>query len=336
MVVSLTMAMACASEEGGDEVVTRITSGTSSTASSYYVAEVGYAQIINKYNPDIEVTVVESGGSGFNIPQLGKGYIQMTGGNSIATHTRAYNGLDKPEYAANPPKYLRALVLEVSAGTFVFTRQDAGINNVTDLNGKPFYFGRTGSSTELVGKAVFDGWGIKVDEFVGGYTDALAALKDGRIIGFLKDESVGVPSYAAELIEVNTFTPLKVVPPTPDQLATSLKAYVGNVKACRDAGTLPGINTEACTYGSAYAHMVSSETMSQEIGYKIAKTTHQHWDELCAHAPVVPCDVDCIRDLITGMGEVPNVLPLHAGTVQYAKEIGVDVPVNLIPPEYKG
>ena len=69
----------------------------------------------------------------------------------------------------------------------------------------------------------------------------------------------------------------------------------------------------------------------------MTKALDEHWDEMLAGYPAAE---DFLTDLIKYTADLEDMIgltpvPIHAGVVQYLKEIGVDVPTALIPPEYK-
>ncbi|MFC1592740.1 TAXI family TRAP transporter solute-binding subunit, partial [Candidatus Omnitrophota bacterium] len=309
--------------------------GTTSASSAYYANEVGVAQIVNKYVPDIRITVVETGSAHNNIAKMQDGYIDFAGAMALVTNVRAYHGLDKPRYKDNPPKFLRGFIAELTGGTYTFVRVDSGVNKLEDLSGEEFAFGNPGSSVNFIGRTLFDAWGIKAEPFAGGHGDALAALKDGRIAGMLADITIGIAGIPPEIQEVHFLTPLKVVPLTEEQLDVAMKAYVGLQKVTRPAGELPGVTGPVTTYGATYTKMASSKT-SEDVVYKMAKAMYEHYDEYLTIAPMCPSNYDPIKELVSSLDSMPEPLPLHAGVVKYCKEIGITVTEKLIPPEYKG
>jgi TRAP-type uncharacterized transport system substrate-binding protein len=72
--------------------------------------------------------------------------------------------------------------------------------------------------------------------------------------------------------------------------------------------------------------------MSQEVGYRITKAVYTGWKEIEESYPPSQ-GVDPIRDAFrnTPAGEG---FYYHSGLIQFAREIGIDVPERLVPPEY--
>ena len=58
------------------------------------------------------------------------------------------------------------------------------------------------------------------------------------------------------------------------------------------------------------------------------------WDEIALSYPSCK-DVHPIEDAFRAIPESLEGYYFHAGVIQYAKEIGLDVPKHIIPPEYQ-
>jgi TRAP transporter TAXI family solute receptor len=335
VVLALSLVLACAPGEKEEEGITRLRQGGTHSGSAYYVKDVGIAQIVNKYVPDVRITVFETGGAHDNIPKITSGYMDYAASMAYVSAVRAYNGLDRDEYKANPPKMLRIFIAYGTSGTPAWTRVDTGLNSLQDFQGKKFYFGLAGSSTEFIGRIVFDALGITVDPFLGGYRDAFAAFKDGRIDGMLKDTSLGMKTIPAELLEIHTFTPVKAVCYSEEDLAVALKAYPGMGKVVYPVGYLPGVEGAGMAYGGTYG-CIGTDKIAQDVVYKITKAMDQHWEEYLVGKPGPEPTYDPVGTAIIALEAQANPIPLHAGFVQYAREDGYTVAQKLIPPEYKG
>jgi len=79
--------------------------------------------------------------------------------------------------------------------------------------------------------------------------------------------------------------------------------------------------------------VMSSSRMTQETGYRIMKAVLKGWKEIGEAYPPAQ-GIKPIEDAFAQTPEVKEVL-FHAGVVQMAQEMGINVPARLIPPEYK-
>jgi uncharacterized protein len=73
--------------------------------------------------------------------------------------------------------------------------------------------------------------------------------------------------------------------------------------------------------------------MTQETGYRIMKAVLKGWKEIGEAYPPSQ-GIKPIEDAFAQTPEVKEVL-FHAGVIQMAQELGIQVPQRLIPPEYK-
>jgi len=84
---------------------------------------------------------------------------------------------------------------------------------------------------------------------------------------------------------------------------------------------------------SAPVMVMSSSRMTQETGYRIMKAVLKGWKEIGEAYP----PAQGIKPIEDAFEQTPNVKEVlfHAGVVQMAQEMGIQVPQRLIPPEYK-
>jgi hypothetical protein len=155
-----------------------------------------------------------------------------------------------------------------------------------------------------------------------------ADLKAGRI-GSVNKSS---PPYEFDPggLAVHLLTPLNPVGFTKEQADAITAKYPVHVFELSPVGLVK----EAPEWGGHYetyftATSFSTSRMSQELGYKIVKTVSEHWDVVVAAYPPAGKFKDPVEPFLTY-----SLIPLHAGTVQYAMEVGYDVPAEKIPPEY--
>jgi len=165
----------------------------------------------------------------------------------------------------------------------------------------------------------------------GSLADAVANLKEGRIVALLKGSPVG--TFDASMLECHYVTPLTVIGFTEaeadsvlanDPLNTFVETPTGTIQNALDAGGFWEMTS------AAFA--LSSSLMSQEVGYRIVKAIYAGWTEIEeAYSPSRGVDpiVDAFRHTPPGEG-----FYYHAGLIQFAREIGIDVPERFVPPEY--
>lgn len=308
--------------------------GSTRTISSSYPQCVAEVEVINKYAPGVEVTIVETGASLDNLQRLRTGDIGI--GSCITNDGAAmsYKGFGKFD---TPDKDLRFYFIYLMNIVHIIVREDSGITSLEQLNGKRFSAGMVGAGSTYNTKEIFKALNIKPNYFVGSLADAIAALKDNRIVGYSK-AGAGFGAIDSTTMDVMTRTRVRILGFTDDQMKIALKARPGLFYGKEPAGTIKGYykdHPEINSFANGLS-VYSRTNIPQEQGYQIMKAIVEHFDEI---TPTIPksARMDPVKDTLKyGLQTAKMVgLPLHAGVVQYLQEIGQEVPAILIPPEYK-
>jgi TRAP transporter TAXI family solute receptor len=300
----------------------KILCGSTATTSSHYVYTVSAGKAINAVSGDkVNVTVVATGGAVDNLERINRGQLNM-GIGTWATFYQAYRGIGKYEGKARPK--IRALWLYSSNTQNYVVRADSGISNLEGLAGKKFCPGLRGSATEQLVQQILETINVKPDYFRASLSDAVAAVKDNRIAGYVK-AGAGL-DLDGSTKELKAFTKIKLLNWPADKAAKVQKAmpFVSFVDV--PEGTIPGL--------PAYSTVVQSigiicydDSLNDDQAYNIVKAIHEGKQYQEAAYPAMK-GFD-----ISGMTMKLTKFPLHRGAMRYYKEIGVEVPDRLIPPE---
>lgn len=308
--------------------------GTTRTISSMYPSCVAAANIINKYSSNLDVTTVVTGASLDNLQRLRTGDIGL--GICITNDGGAmsYGGFGKFD---TPDKDLRFYFIYLLNICHMTVREDSGINKVEDLTGKKYHAGMIGAGYTYNTKEILKALNIKPDYFVGSLADAVAAIKDNRIVGYSRTGG-GVGAIDATTMDIMTRTKMKILSFTDEQMQIAMKARPGLFYAKEPAGSIKGFykdHPDIVSFVNGLS-FYSGKNVPQEHGYQIMKAICEHYEDIVAALPMAR-KIDPINDTIKyGLQTAELVgLPLHAGAVQYLQEIGKEVPAILIPPEYK-
>jgi len=308
--------------------------GSTRTISSSYPQCVAQVEVINKYAPSVELTIVETGASLDNLQRLRTGDIGI--GSCITNDGAAmsYKGFGKFD---TPDKDLRFYFIYLMNIVHITVRADSGITTLEQLNGKKFSAGMVGAGSTYNTKEILKALNIKPDYFVGSLADAVAALKDNRIVGYSK-AGAGFGAIDATTMDIMTRTKVRILGFTDEQMKIALKARPGLFYGKEPAGTIKGYykdHPEINSFANGLS-VYSRTNVPQEQGYQIIKAIVEHFDEIL---PTIPkaARMDPVKDTLKYGLQTAQVvgLPLHAGVVQYFQEIGQEVPAILIPPEYK-
>ena len=337
LVISLALA-ACAPAAPGKAPVLRLMCGTAGVTSGHYPSSVAFAKIINENVPEVNISLVETGGThactGRTSSDLDM-YAQTSYGGPLSR----YNGVIK--YEGKPYRELRVLVIYTIGPIFSTVRADSGVMTFSDLEGRKFTPGPPGSSAQAATVHLLELLGVKWGDVTASYADAVIMTKENRVVGFGKyGGRLGLDSTQ---LDVKSVTPIRILSLTDEELAKV------------EGKLMPGYSIKTFPTGSIFGYeegppvtihcgMPSAgltTKIPQEIGYKMAKALYENWQEVVAAYPGAwPTADQMVKDTMTGAvqgaGAELEPVPLHAGVVQYWKEIGKTIPAVLIGPEYKG
>lgn len=301
--------------------------GATPAASGFFAYFVSAGQAIEQGTEGrIVVNVMETGSSVDNLRRMRRGEMEL-GLSTVDVAGQASEGIGI--FADEEPwTELRRLYLFAVVPNIYTVRTDANINDVAELEGKPFNPGITGSSTEAQTRDVFGVLGIKPELYSATTGDAIAAVQDGQIIGYSKS-AASAGSADSSFLQLSTSTDVKVLGLNEEQVAKVREAhpYYSSLRVA--AGVYPNQEEEILTMGTAPGVVTTSEALSEDDAYSIVKAV---FDNRQLQVDAFPSIKDADFAAIT---MEHSVVPLHAGAVKYFREIGVEIPEHLVPPEAK-
>ena len=279
---------------------------------------------INRYASGIKATVVETGGALDNLQRLSKKQIELGVGNSATTY-EYYSG--KGEFEGKPPHpEIRVLHAMYKFPLVVVVREDSGIKSIYDLNGKKFCAGARGTGTEKLLINCLALLGVKPDYYHGGYDDATTAVENKQITGFAKSGASETTGDAL-IVSLATIVKLRFLSFSKEDLEKIRKEFPYIVTSTISPNVHKGQNYEVLTIGLGGVTPTATH-VSPDVGYRICQAVWKGRDIVGAAYPSMK-------------GQNPykeavelSTVPLHAGTVKFCKELNIEVPQNLIPPEY--
>jgi TRAP transporter TAXI family solute receptor len=293
--------------------------GTTQSSSSLYAYFVAVAKVINTKLPDVNVTVVETGAAVDNINRIKKGELDL-GLTLMHMQFQAYHGLGPWKGKPVNDQYM-LWIYEVSPLNFV-VRDDSGVKSVYDLVGKPFNAGIRGSATEKTAEAILDALGVSPKYYRGGTEDAVAAIKDRRIVGYVK-AAPGMYKLDASTLDIATFTPIRILGFTAEDIQKVLAKY-----PYLNPIVIPrGIYKETPSYQTfaALLSVMGRKNLSEDLVYRMVKAVWEGFDEQIASYPSVK-GIDVPKLTLETC-----TVPLHPGAIKDYRELGLKVPENLIP-----
>lgn len=299
----------------------KLTIGAPPSSSAVYGYWVAAAKAIETAYPEFSFTVMETQGAVDITERVRAGMVPF--GNSVSsTDYENYNGLGG--FEGDPFEDLRMIwYFDVTPQQWIVTKE-SNVTSLKELNGKRFNPGSTNSSAEALTKLIFKELGIEPNFFEATQADAGDAVVNRQIVGTTK--AGPAPDSFIQQIQGSIDIDLLGLEQSEVDLLTSKYGYL--VPYTIPAGTYPGIDHDVLTVTTMMGAQTTSQ-LPQEYGYKMIKAINDTGRQVWADAYPVGANNDIVELTIS------SSVPLHAGTVQYLKEIGVEVPEHLIPPEYQ-
>ena len=292
--------------------VGQIMAGSATTAGWSYLYMSAAATVINKYNPEMNITAQITTGGGENLMRIAARDMSM--GVAQATYiTDWYYGNEEQKVAANP--HLRTLY----AGPFsIFTpivRKNSPYQTLADLKGQKISVDSKGGSSQYMNQIIFNALGMGGDFFKQQYLTC-AESKDAMITGTIEGYIGSCADPHAATSEIfNMNGGCRVLELTQEDIDKVCAASPAIKPCVRPAGTYKGIDEDQHTFGAAYM-IICTDDFPEEYAYKIAKTLHEHYDEWC----------DTFSGATGSTAEqtiVTAVAPLHDGVARYFREAGL-------------
>lgn len=300
-------------------IAIRIASGTA--GGLYQVYCTAWAQILQKAVPGLKAQVESSGGGGSNVVLVndGKDVIGIT---SSGVAWEGFHGLEW----AKGKKYdsIRTLLPVYPSITAVYAPAKTGIKTLKDIEGKRLTLGPAGGGIDVLGRQMLDVLGIKPKSIVNmNFADVVQSMKDGLIdVGMC---CAGHPF--SPLVELERTMEVNHIEITPEETKKVLEKYP----------YYPVVTLSKSYYKympkdyehlAMYSFAICNKDLPEEVAYNIVKATFENQKDLVAA-------VAAAKDTIPENIKYVNT-PLHVGAIKYYKEIGIEIPKELLPPEYKG
>ena len=290
------------------------------SSSAMYPFWVSLGEAVPSVFPQYKITVSEGQGGVAITKAVRNGDADL--GNCVsATDYENYNGLGT--FDGQPNEKARVLFYYEITGEMLNVTKDSGIKTIQDLQGKKFCPGGTGTTAESISKNIFSLFGVEPDYFTASQNDASDAYANREIVGVVK---LG-PAKDSYVMQLGAAIPNDIISFSDEEIAKIIEAYPYLAEVTVPAGTYDGIDYEVHTVGTPQGCQTTSD-LSQQDGYNVCKAMFDQAADVWKAAYPVGANNDMVALTLSAS------IPLHAGTVQYLTEIGVEVPENLIPAEY--
>lgn len=302
-----------------------VTITTASAGGTYYPIGVGLGNIWTEKVDGVRATGQSSAGSVENIDLLRNGEADLAILQGLIG-AQAVEGSGR--FENNTYDDLRTVaMLWPNVEHFLLADSQVKTGNISDIAGNSFSIGPQASGTEESTLIIMRGVGLSTDDIFPehlGYDAAIAAMRDGRLNG--ASTPAGVPVAAVMDMYASGYkgTVLEI---TDEQLDAINKVYHTWFRYVVPANTYPKLDKEINTIAMPN-FLGTSVKVDDDLIYALTKATYENLDQVQAiHSSAKRITLE------TALDGLPA--PLHAGAYRYFKEVGLDIPENLIPPEVK-
>jgi TRAP transporter TAXI family solute receptor len=290
----------------------RVTFKSAKTTSSYYQMAVQIAEAVKKgTDGDIVVTVEESQGSVQNVTEAARrsgNYVFTTppvlvklaqGGKAM------FEGKENPKFDE-----IRALFPIPSLTMHFVMREDAGVEEFSDMKGKTILIGK-GSFGAKEGAKYLDLFGLEggVELANVELNAAVSALKNKQIDGFVTAGSYPAPN----VIEAAAGTGISLISMTEEQVRMTART-----RLVIPGGTYSGVDEDTVTTSLPVIAHTTTE-MSDDTAYALTKA---YWDQKEAMGENAKW-----WNGVTGALLTENATArIHPGALRYYDEQKIDIP----------
>lgn len=298
------------------EKVQLLLGGGGYTTGSWYMGSVAITEVVNKANPDVNITTIPGGGVS-NCKAVAKGRADFAFAYqdiAFAAYKRQDSFKEKFDYES-----IRGLVSFAPNALQVVVKRDSDIKSFKDLVGKNVIAGYVGSGYERAFRQMLEVYGItpKDIEAKGGkyiylsMNDAVSMMKDGLADVMVTMSGIPLSSY---LLDLSSAMPLRVLGVESDKILEFQKRHPG-----WDSFDIP-----ADTYGmkesvssvASWSGLITNKDVSEDVVYKFIKAVNEQYEKIARVHPVFGHYKK--EKALAGIS-----VPLHPGAEKYWKEIGV-------------
>lgn len=306
--LALAMAVMAIGCGGGESKDTFINIATGGTAGTYYPIGGAIAEVLNKDAQGINASAQSTGASVANINMLKDKQVDM----AIVQNDIAYYAVNGMEMFENKVENLRGIASLYPETCQFVTLEESGIKNIADLKGKRVAVGAAGSGVEGNVRQILKAYGLTyddIDEQFLSFAEGASALKDGTVdVACL---TAGYPTASVQ--DVASQKKIRLISLDNEKVESLVKEYPFYTKTSIPAGTYQGFD-EAVQTVSVMAILVTTDKMTDEIGYSITKAIFGGLDRIsAAHSAAKAISKDKALD---GM----DFIKMNGGSEKFFKE----------------
>ena len=301
---------------------------TASTGGTYYPVGVALATLSKvKLAPKqhFSLAAISSAGSGENVKLLNENEAQFAILQGLYG-AWAWQGLGPYEKSGSQTQLRSVSMLWQNVEHFIVRSDLAETGTMSDLenlNGKKFSIGKKNSGTENSGRQIMKGLSVNPEQFklaFMGYGGSASALQNGTIDGM--NTPAGVPVGAVTQAFAALGEDIQILSFTDEQIKQANGDYNIWTKYEIPANTYPGVDKPITTIAQPN-FLAVREDISEEDVYQLTKAIYEN-------LPFLQGIHKATKAMALEKGVAGLPVPLHPGAARYYKEVGIELPSELI------
>lgn len=291
---------------------------TSSLGSGMYILGTAWAKNITDYVPDCAASAQSTSGAAANV-QLMEARENMLG---LTSNAAGYDGWYGNGWAKGRQYRNTRMLFPFYSSQWQMITLNPKLRKMEDIAGHSVSVGGApGATSDIVIRDCMAVMGFEPGSIQYITTsNGVNYLRDGRIdaVAFV----MGVPtSYVLEL-ETSHKVRLMTIDKESIMKVCAAKPYYSY-------GVIPGgvykYEPEDLDTIVSWTFAIAHKDIPEEVAYQIVKSVFEHKDDfIAAHSSAKTMVAESVVDA---------AIPLHPGAIRYYREIGVEIPDKLIPPE---
>ncbi|MFA0653939.1 TAXI family TRAP transporter solute-binding subunit [Vibrio sp. 10N.222.49.C12] len=301
---------------------------TASTGGTYYPVGVALATLSKvKLAPKqhFSLAAISSAGSGENVKLLNENEAQFAILQGLYG-AWAWQGLGPYEKSGRQTQLRSVSMLWQNVEHFIVRSDLAKTGTVSDLenlNGKKFSIGKKNSGTENSGRQIMQGLLVNPEQFklaFMGYGGSASALQNGTIDGM--NTPAGVPVGAVTQAFAALGEDIQILSFTDAQIKQANGDYNIWTKYEIPANTYPGVDKPITTIAQPN-FLAVREDISEDDVYQLTKAIYEN-------LPFLQGIHKATKAMALEKGIAGLPVPLHPGAARYYREMGIEIPSELI------
>ena len=298
-----------------------LTLGTASVGGTYFVYGQVWASLVNE-KLGTNISTQQTQGPNQNIILTESKQIDF-GMTTMGVALQAWEG--KGDWTKGQKfQNIRAMFPMYDTPFHFVALEKSGIKSVRELAGKRSGIGPRAGTCGTYFPMMFKTLGVDTTIRNGQASDMAANLQDGLIDAFPFCAGVPIAAYS----ELETTNKVRFFTFTDDEL-TKLKAAMPELSdSVIPKGTYKQQTEDHKTVG-VYNFASAHKDVPEDLVYAVTKAVLENNPQMVkGHA--------ASKETVLQNWNRNTFLPFHPGTIRYLREKGINVPKNLLPPEYKG